>query len=267
MDHPLDAIDSILQTPPERLALVVLGAVTALLAGHALLVLALSLLARRHPTRALLALVETLSTRSTRALAARVLGGTLAAAALGPTVPGVAWAGPPPPTMSAHAVGSTPAPTTVVMRVAGEDPAPEPAPVVMRAAPADPPTPSTTTAPPGAEGASPTPPPVRMRAASPSAPPPSHDVDPGPQGRAEGGAEGDRPASGPPTGSWTIRPGDHLWHVARTTLGTARGRPVSDLEVERYWRAVIACNAERFVVPGNPDLVLPGQVMVLPPVG
>jgi nucleoid-associated protein YgaU len=34
--------------------------------------------------------------------------------------------------------------------------------------------------------------------------------------------------------------------------------------VAPYWRAVIDANRDRLAVPGDPDLILPGQVIVLP---
>jgi nucleoid-associated protein YgaU len=35
--------------------------------------------------------------------------------------------------------------------------------------------------------------------------------------------------------------------------------------VGRYWRRLIDANRDRLVDPGNPDLLLPGQELVLPP--
>ena len=41
---------------------------------------------------------------------------------------------------------------------------------------------------------------------------------------------------------------------------------ITDAEVASYWRRLIAANEDRLVDPGNPDLLLPGQELVLPPV-
>jgi hypothetical protein len=78
----------------------------------------------------------------------------------------------------------------------------------------------------------------------------------------------DRPGevagSTPPT-ERVAAPGDHLWHVAESALATSWGRAPSDAEVAPYWEQVIEANRERLVDPGNPDLILPGQGIVVPP--
>lgn len=56
--------------------------------------------------------------------------------------------------------------------------------------------------------------------------------------------------------------GDHFWSIAQETLG----REANDEAVMAYWNALIATNRSRLVDPGNPDLLLPGQVLVLPEV-
>lgn len=57
-----------------------------------------------------------------------------------------------------------------------------------------------------------------------------------------------------------VRPGDCLWHLAEERLAEELGRPPTDAEVDPYWRQVLAAND----LP-NPDLLFPGQVVVLPP--
>lgn len=75
-------------------------------------------------------------------------------------------------------------------------------------------------------------------------------------------------ASGPgaETESWTIAPGDHLWGVAARTLAATWHRPPDDLEVARYVSDLIDANRAMLVVPGDADLVFPGQVFTLPPI-
>jgi hypothetical protein len=68
------------------------------------------------------------------------------------------------------------------------------------------------------------------------------------------------------TGTWTIAPGDHLWHVAATTLETRWQRPATEPEIASYWRTLIDHNRDRLAVAGDPDVVYPGQVFELPPV-
>jgi nucleoid-associated protein YgaU len=64
--------------------------------------------------------------------------------------------------------------------------------------------------------------------------------------------------------TWTIAPGDHLWHVAEQTLSDAWGREPTDAEVAPYWDALVEHNRATLAVPGNPDLVYPGQIFELP---
>lgn len=61
-----------------------------------------------------------------------------------------------------------------------------------------------------------------------------------------------------------VRPGEHLWGIAETTLARAWGREATDAEVEPYWRELVARNREALADPANPDLVYPGQVFRLP---
>jgi hypothetical protein len=53
-----------------------------------------------------------------------------------------------------------------------------------------------------------------------------------------------------------VRPGESFWSIAVAEAGSR------DLVV--YWRALIAENRDRLVDPGNPDLLLVGQRLVLP---
>ncbi|MGH3346923.1 MAG: LysM peptidoglycan-binding domain-containing protein, partial [Nocardioides sp.] len=55
-----------------------------------------------------------------------------------------------------------------------------------------------------------------------------------------------------------VRPGDTLWEIAERTL-PAR---VTDDEVERRWREIYRAN--RDVVGADPDLIRPGQRLVVP---
>ncbi|MGI9120643.1 MAG: LysM peptidoglycan-binding domain-containing protein [Acidimicrobiales bacterium] len=63
---------------------------------------------------------------------------------------------------------------------------------------------------------------------------------------------------------WEVRPGDHLWAVAARTLTTAWGTEPTDHEVVPYWRSLVAANRDHLADPANPDLVFPGQVVVVP---
>ena len=72
-----------------------------------------------------------------------------------------------------------------------------------------------------------------------------------------------RPAIHEPD-TWTVRPGDHLWSIAESTLAQSWGRTPTDEETTEYWQRLIARNRSALTDPGNPDLILPGQVFELP---
>lgn len=65
-------------------------------------------------------------------------------------------------------------------------------------------------------------------------------------------------------GVWTVRSGDHLWHIAEQVMATHLGRTPDDAEVTPYWRRLVDHNRPRLPDPRNPDLVLPGLAIELP---
>jgi hypothetical protein len=67
----------------------------------------------------------------------------------------------------------------------------------------------------------------------------------------------------PPSASrHVVAPGDNLWLIARTTLG---GEP-AESEVVRYWSKLIDVNRAS-LRSGDPSLIYPGEIVVLPPRG
>jgi hypothetical protein len=66
--------------------------------------------------------------------------------------------------------------------------------------------------------------------------------------------------------SYTVRAGDSFWSIAAQHVRSATGLAPSDAEVAPYWRVLIEANRDHLVVPGEPDLIHPGQVFTLPPV-
>jgi hypothetical protein len=78
------------------------------------------------------------------------------------------------------------------------------------------------------------------------------------------GAEAPPSPGAPPSLRVVVQPGDHFWSIAARRVHLALGREPSDAEVEPYWRALMAANAGRLAQPGNPNLLLPGQVLDLP---
>ena len=63
---------------------------------------------------------------------------------------------------------------------------------------------------------------------------------------------------------YTVEPGDSLWSIAERVLIDRTGAESTDGEIADYWASVIDANRDRLVDPDNPDLILPGQVMLVP---
>jgi nucleoid-associated protein YgaU/DNA-binding SARP family transcriptional activator len=88
-------------------------------------------------------------------------------------------------------------------------------------------------------------------------------------------ARTDPDPDGPPEAariSWpvrelTVEPGDNLWTIAEAQVADHLGRAPTNAEIHPYWRQLIAANDTRYVQPGNPDLILPGQRLVAPALG
>ena len=60
-----------------------------------------------------------------------------------------------------------------------------------------------------------------------------------------------------------VTEGDHLWALAERRVSEMLGRPAADHEIAPYWGEVISSNPE--LRSGNPDIIYPGEVIVLPP--
>ncbi|MFN3217438.1 MAG: LysM peptidoglycan-binding domain-containing protein [Acidimicrobiales bacterium] len=63
---------------------------------------------------------------------------------------------------------------------------------------------------------------------------------------------------------WVVEPGDHLWSIAAETLAEHLGETPSERRVARYWQRLIEANRDRLVIPGEPDVIMPGQHLVVP---
>lgn len=63
---------------------------------------------------------------------------------------------------------------------------------------------------------------------------------------------------------WVVERGDHLWSIAAETLAEHLGETPSERRVARYWHRLIDANLEQLVIPGEPDVIIPGQRLVLP---
>lgn len=67
-------------------------------------------------------------------------------------------------------------------------------------------------------------------------------------------------------GSYTVEAGDSFWSIAESMLEESRDGPVTDAEVAPYWQSLVDVNVDGLVEAGNPDLILPGQVLQVPSV-
>jgi hypothetical protein len=71
-------------------------------------------------------------------------------------------------------------------------------------------------------------------------------------------------ATGSP--AWIVEPGDSFWSIAVEVSGSSTpgaGGP-SDRQVVGYWRRLIEANRSRLLDPANPDLLVPGQELIVP---
>jgi len=73
-------------------------------------------------------------------------------------------------------------------------------------------------------------------------------------------------APAPHQREWTIRSGEHLWAIAEAIVAEANGDNDAPpaAQTDPYWRRLIAANRDRLADPANPDLVFPGQTIVVP---
>jgi nucleoid-associated protein YgaU len=276
-------------SPPE-MAIAVLRLLAVAACAHLLVVTALGVLARTLRARALATSVARLSPAVVRRI---VAGGSGAGLVLGSLVaalpaPGPAGRGSPTGAVTAAAPAPGPAagdqpagePTATMARTDGPAPASAtmeqigPRPATGR--PTTLPRPGVPAAAPGGSASTTRPPPV----AAVSGPAPT------PTGAAPGGSAPPRPAAPRPdgalaprppalpaaprlptadTGVWRVEPGDSLWSIAEDVVHA--GRPdAPERSVARYWQQVVAANRARLVDPGNPDLLVPGQTLDLPPI-
>lgn len=77
----------------------------------------------------------------------------------------------------------------------------------------------------------------------------------------------DPPAASAPGEEITVvvTSGDHMWKLAERHLTDSLGRPPSLAQIDSYWRRVVEVNRS-LIRSGDPDLIFPGEVLVLPEV-
>jgi hypothetical protein len=83
------------------------------------------------------------------------------------------------------------------------------------------------------------------------------EVDPGPE------ADG---ASAAAEGEHEVEAGEHLWSIAEDHLAAHLDHDPSEAEVAVHWRRLVEVNRDRLANPDDPDLIFPGQHVVLPEV-
>jgi nucleoid-associated protein YgaU len=184
--------------------------------------------------------------------AGAVLGATNPVAA----TPGLPGGDPPPTTATATA-------TATMWRLSADDAepvGPPPTATMVLIDPGDPPP----TPPPEPRERSQVPMDPAAATATPQQPPASTPVP-----RQQSQVPMDPAAATAALDTWVVGAGDSFWSIAETVLVEGAGRaglqPLSDQQIGRYWDRLIAANRDRLVAPDHPDLLLPGQVLVLPP--
>ena len=63
---------------------------------------------------------------------------------------------------------------------------------------------------------------------------------------------------------WVVEQGDSFWSIAEQVVGAEDAASADERATRRYWRRLVEANRAGLVDPGNPDLLLPGQRLVLP---
>jgi nucleoid-associated protein YgaU len=84
-----------------------------------------------------------------------------------------------------------------------------------------------------------------------------------------------QPATPPPTPSpgalaidataWVVEPGDSFWSIAEEVTGTSGATSDGERQVTQYWHRLVDANRPGLVDPDNPDLLVPGQRLMIPP--
>lgn len=216
------------RTEPLTAVVAVLRLLALVLAWYLLGVTSVSVLARLLRATRLTQLADVLAVGPVRTLVQQALGVSLAAGVVAATVPTGVSAPNAPAVVAMVPLETAPpaAPATAPRGLALRDPIPAPIPAPMPAPIAPPPGPDT---------------PVEVVA-------------------------GPTTIEAPAAREHTVAPGDHFWSIAADEVAAHLGRAGTDREVRGHWRRLVEANADRLVARHNPDLLLPGQRLLLPAV-
>lgn len=62
-----------------------------------------------------------------------------------------------------------------------------------------------------------------------------------------------------------VEAGEHFWSIAESALRSAASDDPDPTTIMRYWGTLVDANRHQLMDPDNPDLIMPGQRLVLPP--
>jgi hypothetical protein len=255
------------ETPPADMAVALLRVAALAATGYLLVATVLAVVARLVRVRGLGALVDRVSPEVVRRLAA---GGGGVGLAVGAAIGSL-----PPPGQASAPVAAAPVaaaradgPSAVPGRVVSPSRAPDTSAGGDAQPRADPDAVATMTRiddPQPSEPASAT-----MTRLDPGAPvPTSLDVAPSPgmppAVTAGPAGYGPEPDDATDRSTWLVEAGDSFWSIAEEVMAPPDGGQPDDRQVDRYWRHLIEANRSQLVDPANPDLLVPGQHLVVPP--
>ncbi len=61
-----------------------------------------------------------------------------------------------------------------------------------------------------------------------------------------------------------VQPGDHLWSIAHGDLANVFDAEPTFEQTKQHWGRLIEINRDRLADPDNPDLIFPGDTLILP---
>lgn len=73
------------------------------------------------------------------------------------------------------------------------------------------------------------------------------------------------PSTAPAGTTIIVQPGDSFWTLARSVAAERLKRPPAPADIVPVWHALMIANVARLLSPGNPNLIYPGQIFVVPP--